>query len=220
MKNLILVFTVFLLSVSGCKTSGTNSNNRNSNSNSAVQPSKNVSDSKEELLNAFKKFRNVPFAAVKSVRTGNNAATILEQYSAADSSFSRKTEDGEGFETIIVGSETYSRNNSYWEWKKESESNTTASERFFSGSDQLAKYIPNFEIAADGEESVNGKTARLYNLTLSKPHPEVPSLIKIWIGKDNGLPLKRYNDFEGGSLTMTWDYESAVKIERPVVGKK
>lgn len=219
MKNLILVVTVFLLSFLGCRTNDTGSNNGNSNLN-LKEPASKVSDPKEELLNAFKKFRNVPFVTVRSVSTSDKSKTIIEQYSAVNSSFSRKTDNEEDSQTIIIGSETFSKMNSFWEWRKESESNTTASDNFFSPYDHLVKIIPGFDIKTAGEETVGGKTATIYNLTLSKPRSDVPSLIKIWIGKDNGLPLKRFNDFEDGNLTMTWDYESTVNIERPVVGKK
>ena len=220
MKNLIIVFAVFLMSTLGCKMSDTNSNTGSNNSNSKEQPSK-ISDSKEELLNAFKKFRNVPFVIVKSVSTNNKSETIIEQYSSVNSSYSRKSEDGEAIETIIVGSETFSRINSSWEWKKESDAKMTASDNFFFPYKWFEKHIPDFDIKSEGEETINGKNAAVYNLTLSKPNPEVPSLIKIWIGKDSGLPLKIFNENEKGqNLTRTFDFESKVNIERPIVGKK
>lgn len=238
MKNLIIVFAVFLIAALGCKMTGTNSTNsenvsKNSNSNigsnnsnskeqtSKVSDPANVSDSKEELLNAFKKFRNVPFVTVKSVSNDNKSETIIEQYSSVNSSFSRKSENGEATETIIVGSETFSRMNSSWEWKKESDAKTTASDSFFFPYSNLEKHIPDFDIKSKGEETINGKTATVYELTLSKPNPEVPSLIKIWIGKDNGLPLKIFNEIEQDTnLTRTFDFDSKVDIKRPTVGKK
>ena len=71
MKNLIIVFAVFLIAALGCKMTGTNSTNsesvsKNSNSNigsnnsnskeqtKVSDPTKGA-DSKEELLNAFKR---------------------------------------------------------------------------------------------------------------------------------------------------------------------
>lgn len=220
MKNLILGFAVFLISVLGCKMTGTNSSSENNSSTLKEQSSK-TSNPKEELQNAFKNFRNVPFVTVKTDGTGEESATIIEQYSSVNSSYSRKTEDGEGIETIIVGSENFSRMNSSWEWKKDSGSNEPAAKTFFFKYDAFADKIPNFEIQSGGEETVNGKAATVYNLTLAKPNPEVPSLIKIWISKDSGLPLKIFKVLgDNNKVTDTFDFESKVNIERPVVGKK
>lgn len=236
MKNFIIVFAVAFISALGCKMTSTNSTNsesvsKNSNSNigsnnsnskeqtKVSDPTKGA-DSKEELLNAFKNFRDVPFVTAKSVST-ENKETIIEQYSSVNSSYSRKSESGESIETIIFGSETFSRMNSSWEWKKESDAKTTASDSFFFPYKYLESHIPDFDIKSAGEETINGKNAAVYNLTLSKPNPEVPSLIKIWIDKDSGLPLKIFSEIEkDNNLTRNFDFESKVNIARPVVGKK
>jgi hypothetical protein len=219
MKHLILVLTVFLVSVLGCKTAGmTDSSNAKHTSNSTEQPSK-TADSKEALVSAFKKIRTVPFATVKTEST--DSPTVIEQYSSATSSYSRKSADESLTETIIVGPETFSRNNSAFEWKKESGSDEPADKRFFSIYDYFAQKIPFFEVQSKGEETVAGKNSDVYELTLAKPNPDVPSLIRIWIGKETGLPMKMYKELnKDDKVTDTFDYESAVNIVRPTVGKK
>lgn len=220
MKKLFLVFAVFLMSVLGCKMPGSNSTNENNSSSIKEQPAK-TSNLKEELQNAFKKFRNVPFATVKGERTGDNPETITEQYSSANSSYSRKSDNEENTQVIIVGPEKFSKMNSSWPWRKESDSNEPASEAFFSRYNYLAEKIPSFEIQPGAEETVNGKKAAVYSLTLAKPNPDIPSLIKIWIGKDSGLPLKMLNEFgNNNKFTETFDFETTVSIERPAIDKK
>jgi hypothetical protein len=171
-------------------------------------------------VSAFKKIRTVPFATVKTEST--DSPTVIEQYSSAASSYSRKGADGSLTETIIVGPETFSRNNSAFEWKKESGgSDEPADKRFFSVYDYFAQKIPFFEVQTKGEETVAGKNSDVYELTLAKPNPDVPSLIRIWIGKETGLPMKMYKELnKDDKVTDTFDYESAVNIVRPTVGKK
>lgn len=221
MKNLILVLGMFLISVPGCKMTGTVSSNGKPGSNSTEQSSKAV-DSKEALASAFKKLRNVPFATVKIERTGDMAATIIEQYSAANSSYSKKTEVGESFEKIIIGPESFSRQNSFFPWRKESDYPESADKAFFSIHNYLAeKVIPSSEVKSGGEETLNGKTAAVYNISLAERDSDIPALIRIWIGKETGLPMKIYKEFRNGNkMTDTFDYESAVNIERPAVDKK
>ena len=219
LKNLIIVSFVFSFFIVGCKTNNNNSTGEDPKSNNKEQSSP-KSDSKAELQNAFNKFRNVPFVTVKQF-DNDNKLKQTEKFSSADSSFHRKKEE-DGGEITIIGSETFSKENSNWEWRKESESRNTASKQFFFPYDWLAEHIPDFNITAAGEEIVEGKTAAVYSLTPPKTQEEVPSLIRIWVGKDNGLPLKRYNELKDKSMswTETFDYETKFKIERPTVGKK
>lgn len=220
MKNLILILGVFLISVPGCKMNGADSSNGKQNSNSTVQQSSKAVDPKEALTSAFKKLRNVPFATLKTERDGSSA--IVEQYSSANSSYSRKTEDGEGTETIIVGADAFSRMNKYFPWKKESNSSDSADKAFFFSLDYLAeKIILASTVKSGGEETVNGKTAAVYESSLAERDPEIPTSIKIWIGKENGLPLKIDKESKVGSkVTHIFDFDSAVNIERPALDKK
>ena len=214
MKNLAPPLFVVLVAALGCSNFGSNSstNPNTTNANSASP------DRKAAIQDAFKKFRTVPFVTVKSESTGSSNTTVVEQYSASDEAFSRKfLEQGDRTEVIIVGKDNYSKMNEFWPWKVDSGSTDTAANTFFFPYDSLERMIPEFNVRDSREESIDGKTALVVTLVPPKPYPEVPSSITIWIGKDNGLPLKMDKE---SRLTETFDYETPVKIEKPRVEKK
>ena len=214
MKNLAAPLFVFLVATLGCSNIGSNSStNPNSTNANSASP-----DPKAAIQDAFKKFRAVPFVTVKDEGTEGPMATVIEQYSASDEAFSRKyLEQGDRTEVIIVGKDNYSKMNEFWPWRVDSGSTDTAANTFFFPYDSLERMIPEFNVKDSREESVDGKTALVVTLVPPKPYPEVPASITIWIGKDNGLPLKMEKE---SRRTETFDYETPVKIEKPRVEKK
>ena len=123
---------------------------------------------------------------------------------------------------IIFGPDEFSRMNSNWEWSKDTSSNDTAAKRFFRNFDWIAeKYLPETEVKTENEETINGKPAKVYKLSLGKPSPEVPTSIRIWIDKDRGLPMKIAKERDGlRDLIEEIDLDTSVKIAKPTVGKK
>ncbi len=218
--------TIYLLALisllSGCTVSTTTSTKPNSNNTPAsTEPkSADASTDKEPVLNALKKLREVQAVTVKTVRANGDAA-IIEQFSASDSSYSRKAEDGESIETVIVGPETFSRMNSAWEWKKEADADpkSSASYTFSFPINWLIRLMSGMNLQTVASEDLNGKPTTLYTLTASKETTDLPKSLKIWIGKDNGLPLKMESESDEGANTTTYDFDSKVKIVRPVVKK-
>jgi hypothetical protein len=219
MKKLTPVFLLLLLSILGCKIPGSLSSGGGNNSSAKDSNTANP-DPKPQLTDAFKKFRNAAFVTVKKESVGAEAKTVVEQYSAATESFSRKYLTGDGIDVIIVGKENFSKQNSFWPWLKDTGSNYSASETFFPRYDLLTRHIPDLVVDPQGEETIEGKAASVYKLRAPKPNPDFPTSIRVWIEKDKGLILKIVtgNDKEDIS-TEVFDFDTPVKIERPKVEK-
>jgi outer membrane lipoprotein-sorting protein len=217
MKKLLSFSLLVLVSISGCKLSGANSVNSSSSKDTstvAADPRKSVSD-------ALQKLRSVPFVTAKTERSDSDSDFTIEKFSAADQSYSQSSVSEEDSQMVIVGKETFSKMNSYWPWRKESDSSESAADRFFSHYDRIVRYLPDLNAAADGQELVDGRTANVIILTTPKPTSDWPASIKIWIDKENGLPLKFVTEVSSDTKnTKKFDFQSPVKIERPVVGKK
>ena len=70
-----------------------------------------------------------------------------------------------------------------------------------------------------GEDTADGKPARVYTYKNVTPKGGYPFSAKIWIGKDKGLPIKIVVDYTNGTLkqmTVNYDTESPVAIEAPI----
>lgn len=206
MKHLILILLLCSGLFLSCNTKNVNSNNTG----------------REDLIKSLEKFEKVPFVTLTSTSSENESEPTIEQYSAVKSAYSRKSNNKQVDQVVVIGSETFSTSTLARKWNKENESRYSAAEMLFSRFDQLIRYIPgydNFGIEAD--EAINGKTATVYKMNLAKPRFEVPDSYKFWICKESGLPLKIVRTIENGIIiTETFDYTTTVEIERPKVGKE
>ncbi|MGI8639581.1 MAG: hypothetical protein ACR2MG_06465 [Pyrinomonadaceae bacterium] len=222
------LFAVFLLvfCVIGCKlpnlSSKTESNsNSSTNSNNLVKenvdkssPTVTAGDNpREDIINATKKFSEVDsFAANLTGNASNQNFNMDMQYTAPDRYYIKNDIS----EIIIIGNDSYVNVEGNWK-KVPMQMGDKIKELRNSFTEEGMKSLKDVEYI--GKENLDGKEALAYRYkTETKDVPSVNS--KIWIGADNGLPLKIEIEKTGkGSALMTtsYDYDKEIKIEAPTV---
>lgn len=186
--------------------------NSNSTQNS-VTPSSNPRD---DIIKASKKFSEQD--AFQAVLDGKGTKDIhLEiEYISPDR---YHVKNSAGMEFIIIGKETYLKANG--KWKKSptnlSESIPKMKEAF---TEDAMKSLKDVEYV--GEDSVDGKSAYLYRYNGKTVKDANSYNSKIWIGKDDGLPVKIEVEYPASSstlksMTTTYKYDKNVKIEAPQI---
>lgn len=229
MKNLIPIAIILLSVFVGCKLPATSSSNSSAPSNSANtansgtanKSSASAEDPRFSVSDALRKLRSIPFVTTKSEMLEAGSSKTIEQYLAADESYTRRSESGEDSEHIKIGKDYFSRMNSNWPWKKETGSTDSATEAFYGRFDRITRALSDFSGAAGDDETVDGKPAAVVTLTAIKQTPDKPTVMKFWIDKEKGLPLKMLLEMgKESKSTTTFDYTTPVKIERPALDKK
>lgn len=228
MKNLIPIVLILLFAIIGCKLPATSSSNSSAppnsanitNGSTANKSSASSEDPRFSVSEALRKLRSVPFVTTKSEMAEAGSSKTIEQFLAADDSYTRRSESGEDTEHIKIGKDYFSRMNSNWPWKKETGSTDSATEAFYGRFDRITRALSEFSGAAGGDESVDGKAAGVVTLTAIKQSSDMPTMMKFWIDKEKGVILKMLIEMgKDSTSTTTFDYTTPVKIERPKLEK-
>lgn len=243
-KLFVCVITIAVFGTFACKMpeistkSESNSNaNANSNSNSNANtnstakaesetntnsPQKENSsstggNSRDEIIKSSKKFvEQKQFRAnIKGVGGSEDKIMIME-YVAPDR---YRLKDGKTMDAIVIGKDFYMNINGKWQKAPGGDMDGKMPTMRDMLTEEGLKSMKDVEYV--GEETVDGKTARVYRYKSDKIK-DMPSFnAKIWIGKDDELPLKIEIDEgeknEVKKIVMTYEYDSNIKIEAPAV---
>ena len=225
MKKLFPIILVLLFIVVGCKLpgalSGTNSGSTNSGSSSSSSSTsgrvKASSDPRADVVEASKKFLELPYFTANMEGEGQTAIKSQVQYLAPDKFHIKYLGGtGGGIEMIWIGKESYMNMNG--KWSKMPSSNTSVPNLRDSFTEEGLKTLS--DVTAEGEDSVDGKPALVYGYKNVTPQGNYPFSSKIWVSQDTGVPMKIFVEYTNGTLKnmmVNYDTETKVTIEPPVV---
>ena len=222
MKKLIPVFLTLLFVVIGCKlpgalkdaTSGTNSTGSSSSSKGGKATAS--SDPRADVVEASKKFLELPYFTANMEGEGQTEIKSQVQYAAPDRFHVKYLGGtGAGLEMIWIGTDSYMNANG--KWTKMPSSNASIPNLRDTFTEEGLKKLK--DVTFEGEDSVDGKPALVYAYTNVTPVGNYPFTSKIWVSQDTGVPMKIYVEYTNGSLknmTVNYDTESKVTIEPPI----
>jgi outer membrane lipoprotein-sorting protein len=122
-----------------------------------------------------------------------------------------------GMETIVIGKTTYMKMGNTWQ-KMPMSLDTTITDMRAAFNKEGMKWFSDIKYV--GEETADGKPAYLYAYHNKGPRAGVgENDSKIWIAKDDGLPIKIEAIYKSGNLktmTIEYDYKTPVTIEPPI----
>jgi hypothetical protein len=233
----LFIFAIVVLGAFACKTSEVSikpESNSNANANSNVvananSPVKTESETnpnssstggnpREELVKSSKKFvEQKQFRAnIKGVGGEEDEKIMVMEYVAPDR---YRLKDGKTMDAIVIGKDFYMNINGKWQKAPGGDADGKMPTMRDMFTEEGLKSMKDVEYV--GEETVGGKTARVYRYK-SANIKDMPAFdAKIWIGKDSELPLQIQID-EGENkevekVLITYDYDPNIKIEVPAV---
>lgn len=172
-------------------------------------------DPREDVVQASKKFIDLPYFTAKMEGVGQTEIKSQVAYAAPDRFYVKYlVGTGSGMEMIWIGNEMYT--NAGGKWTKMPDSKTSIPTLRDSFTEEGLKTLT--DVKFEGEESVDGKDALVYSYKNSTPAGNYPFTCKIWIGEDTGVPIKIYVEYTNGMLkhmTVNYDTEAVVTIEPP-----
>ncbi len=194
-----------------------NSNSGTSKSGDSKSPTTRSADPKQDIINASKKFIDLPSFSAKMEGDGQNQLRMQVDYAEPDRF--RMTYLGgtaAGMEIIIIGKQTYMKTGGKWTKSPVNMGETMPSLRD-SFTEEGLKSLN--DVKFEGEETVDGKAAYVYTYKNVTPKGDYPFSSKIWIARDSGLPMKIEVNYENGTLkqmNVVYDTETPVTIEPPI----
>ena len=220
MKKLFVFIALALISA-GCGTSNETKNtavkappaNTQANAPANSEPVKEEvftsgANPRADIISAAQKLQKLPFWSAKITSETTPEADAEMQYFAPDRYWIKKA----GGEVIVIGNDSYSKENDKWE-KLDANIGENIRSSTKTGIEEGVKNLQDVQII--GKEKVNGKDATIYS------HKFGDITTKIWIASDSGLQLK--NEVEaniGGKMekqTTVYDYDKKVSIEAPKI---
>src|SRR5439155_24414698 len=120
-------------------------------------------------------------------------------------------------EAILIGRETYTKVNGAWR-KVAMDLRGSMDNMRDTFNEQALKNI--HDVAYAGEDVVDGKDAFVYTFK-GKAQGALPAYTsKLWVGKNNGLPLKNTVEYSSSgrpqSSVTTYTYKTDVTINAPI----
>lgn len=148
----------------------------------------------------------------KMIGTGDKEVRTDLEFASPDR-FRIKT--GPGLETIVIGKDVY----------------VSLEGSFMKLPGGMPDSVPNLREAFEkegrkwfsdvrfvGEETVNGRPAYAYEYINKGPQSTGENNSKIWVAKDDGLPLRLESRFKSGNfktMTIEYEYDPNIKIDVP-----
>src|SRR5215204_6056182 len=217
MKKLSLILLLLVFAVIGCKLPSSLKNLVSGESGgSSSGTATGGSDPKEDVIQASKKFIELPYFTANMEGKGQTDIKSRVEYSSPDRYHVKYLGGtGAGMEMIWIGKEMYMNANG--KWSRLPASNTAIPTLRDSFTEEGLKTLS--EVKFEGEDSVEGETALAYSYKNVTPVGNYPFMSKIWIGKDSGVPKKIYVEYTNGTLknmTVNYDTASPVTIEPPI----
>lgn len=209
MKKPTPVLLVLLFVVIGCKLPGALTGWKNGTATGG-------SDPKLDVVEASKKFIELPYFTAKMEGVGQTEIRSQVEYLAPDRYHVKYLGGtGAGMEMIWIGKDSYMNSNG--KWTKMSTANASIPTLRDSFTKEGLKTLD--DVKFEGKDSVDGKPALAYSYKNVTPVGNYPFTSKIWIAEETGVPMKVYVEYSNGTLknmTVNYDIESKVTIEPPV----
>lgn len=213
MKLLTAALFVLLLVVIGCKLPSSLSGGTSGSSKGTATGG---SDPKADVVEASKKFIELPFFSAKMEGTGQAEIKSQVDYAAPDKFHIKYLGGaGAGMEMIYIGKDGYMKSGDKWTKMPGSGSSIPTLRDSFT--EEGLKTLS--DVKFEGEDKVDGKPAMVYSYKNVTPVGNYPFTSKIWIGQTTGVPIKIYVEYSNGTLknmTVNYDIESPVSIEAPI----
>ena len=218
MKKLSPVILILVLVVLGCKLpSLTSGGGTGKSGSSGGGTATSGSDPKEDVIQASKKFIELPYFTANMEGMGQTEIKSQVEYAAPDRYHVKYLGGtGAGMEMIWIGKEMYMNTNG--KWTKMPGANNSIPTLRDSFTEEGLKTLSDVEF--DGEDTVDGEPALAYSYKNVTPVGNYPFTSKIWIGRDTGVPMKIYVEYTNNqalkNMTVKYDTASKVEIEPPV----
>lgn len=228
MKRHYFVFLALILATLGCnfadRSSGgqNNASASNASANSTSNSAKKSADANREVASAFENLKTQPsvIAKVDNEGAGTKYDELIEAVGIGKArrvfvyapGFQRTPSDSS--EEVQIGKDVFEKR-ADGDWVRVGYS-TTDSTVF---DNMILRPLSAADFASSGEETIDGKAASVYTLTVTSPEAPKGITGKVWIRKDKQVPLKaRIDRPDGSSTTYTYDLDTPVKpIETPKV---
>ena len=216
---LLIVFTGLgcgWLNFSDASTSPVGSNSENTSSTNKSVTTVTRENPAADIEVMADKFLAEKMFRAKMRGTGDKEVTTDLEFVAPDR-FRVKT--GPGLETIVIGKDVYlSMNGSFT--KLPGAMGNTVPDLRATFNKEGRKWFS--DVRYVGEESVNGEASLVYEYKNKGEGSRGENDSKIWIAKDDGLPLKiesRYKTGDLKTMTIEYEYDPNIKIEIPATKK-
>jgi hypothetical protein len=213
MKRLSAAAIVLMLAVIGCKLPGSLSGGASGSSKGTATGG---SDPKTDVIEASKKFIDLPFFSAKMEGMGQTEIRSQVDFVAPNRYHVKYLGGtGAGMEMVFIGNDGYMKSGD--KWTKMPGSGTSIPTLRDSFTDAGLKTLS--DVKFEGEDTVDGKPAMLYSYKNVTPVGASPFTCKIWISQKTGAPMKIYSEYSNGMLknmTVNYDTESPVSIEAPI----
>ena len=224
MKKNLLPFVIIFVAVLGCAKfkelaggSSSNSNGGSTSGGSSSGSSTAGKDPKADIVEASKKFLTIPSYTARMQGSGSQGETKYQlEYLQPDKfHMTYQGGPGSGMEMIAIGSNMYTKMGGKWT-KSPGDAKAIGSSRDAFSEEGLKSLS---DVSFDGDDTVDGKSARVYKYKNVTPVGGYGYGCKMWVSSDKGLPMKLVCDYENGVLkqmTITYDLDSPVTIEAPI----
>jgi outer membrane lipoprotein-sorting protein len=214
----ILVFVIFAI-ILGAASCGRISNlvtksDSNSDSATSSNPVTASGNPREDVIKASKKFTEQQSFLATMDGSGSKDMHMELEYIAPDR---YRIKTSAEMEAVILGKDTYLKTGGAWKKFPMNLGDSIAKMRD-SLTEEGMKSLKDVEYL--GEDAVNGKNALLYKYKGDTVKEKTVYTSRLWVGKDNGLPLKIEVEYPAGSIlkqmTTIYDYDTKVTIESPI----
>ncbi len=227
-KELILPFVLILFVTLGCsqlnelantssEPANVNTSNTTATNSSDVPPSGNFApsaDAKADIEKMADRFLTLKSFRAKMDSEGEMPMNAVLEFVAPDR---YRLQTGTGMETIIIGKTTYMNIGGTWRKMPVSLDSSITDMRATFDKEGMKWFS---DVRYVGSETVDGRSAYVYAYHNKGPGAgEGENDSKIWIGTDDGLPIKVEATYRSGSLdkmTISYDHKAPVSIEPPV----
>lgn len=216
-KSFIFVIFILIFSVIACKLpdfASKSESNSNSISTQKENPVTASSNPRDDVIKASKKFTEQNSIQATIDMTGSTNMHMEFEYAAPDR---YHIKNAPSMEIIIIGKNTYLKVNGNWQ-KSPANLGDSIPKMRDAFTEEGMKSLTDVEYV--GEDSIDGKDALLYRYKGNTIKDATAYDSKLWIGKDDGLPLKIEVDYPNGGvlkqMTTIYDYDTKVTIESPM----
>jgi outer membrane lipoprotein-sorting protein len=234
MKNLpivILLFVAFSLGCSGLMNRFANSSSTGSSSNtSSTGPSSTTGDAappggdpRDAIIQASKKFRDLPQFSAKMDGQGANEMHMKLDY-VAPNRFHMYFMENNGqvkTETVMIGNDMYVQFGGRWQKIPGAVANNKVPNLRDYFNEEGIKNLK--EVDYVGTDTIDGMPAYVYSYhsdtSVANAMTPYPYDTKIWVDKSEGLPRKIEVTYQGGNLktaTIVYDYSTSISVEPPI----
>ncbi|HMO80852.1 MAG TPA: hypothetical protein PKD24_08670 [Pyrinomonadaceae bacterium] len=175
------------------------------------------SDGKADLEEMSRRFMDAAAFQAKMSGTGAIKMEAAVDFVAPDRfRISTNAMGGQYVEMVIISNETFMNMGGKWQKMPASDLSSILSIRQ-AFTDEGMKWID--DVSYKGEETLDGKPVYIYTYRGKTPGGGPDFSSKLWIGKNDGLPLRitaNYTKGELKTMQIDYNYDSRITIEAPM----